>query len=183
MIHGKSSKQKLNTKSSTESELVGVSEYLPYNIWLINFLKYQGYIIKNNVVYQDNQSAIRMEINGRNSCTGNSRHIDIRYFFVKDRVDKKEVKIVYCPTEQMLADFYTKPLNGSLFKFFREVIMGWRPITDLYKVANVSTKERVEDTSTEDTNKQTVQEVAEKSTTLHRRKLTWAEVVSGAPTT
>ena len=183
IVHGKSSKQKLNTKSSTESELVEVSEYLPYNIWLINFLKYQGYIIKNNVVYQDNQSAIRMEINGRNSCTGNSRHIDIRYFFVKDRVDKKEVKIVYCPTEQMLADFYTKPLNGSLFKFFREVIMGWRPITDLYKVANVSTKERVEDTSTEDTNKQTVQEVAEKSTTLHRRKLTWAEVVSGAPTT
>ena len=41
----------------------------------------------------------------------------------------------------------------------------------------------VENTSTEDTNKQTVQEVAEKSTTLHRKKLTWAEVVGGVPTT
>ena len=41
LIHGRSSKQKLNTKSSTESELVGVSEYLPYNIWLLNFMKEQ----------------------------------------------------------------------------------------------------------------------------------------------
>ena len=79
-IHSKSSKQKLNTKSSTESELVGMSDYLPYNIWWINFLGAQGYKVTNNVIYQDNQSAIRMEKNGRNSCTGNSRHIDIRYF-------------------------------------------------------------------------------------------------------
>ena len=40
VIHTKSSKQKLNTKSSTEAELVGVSEYLPYHIWLVNFLIY-----------------------------------------------------------------------------------------------------------------------------------------------
>ena len=73
-IHNKSSKQKLNTKSSTEAEIVGVSEYIPYNIWLVNFLNEQGYKIQHNIVYQDNESAIRMEKNGRNSCTGNSRH-------------------------------------------------------------------------------------------------------------
>ena len=84
IIHSKSSKQKLNTKSSTEAELVGVSDYLPYNIWLMNFLKEQGYTLTKNVLYQDNQSAMKMELNGRNSCTGNSQHVDIRYFFVKD---------------------------------------------------------------------------------------------------
>ena len=80
VIHTRSSKQKLNTKSSTGAELVGVSEYLPYHIWLLNFLQHQGYNIKNKILYQDNQSAIKMEKNGRNSCTGNSRHIDVRFF-------------------------------------------------------------------------------------------------------
>ena len=81
VIHTRSSKQKLNTKSSTEAKLVGVSEYLPYHIWLVNFLQHQGYNIKNKILYQDNQSAIKMEKNGRNSCTGNSRHIDVSFFY------------------------------------------------------------------------------------------------------
>ena len=46
IIHGKLSKQKLNTKSSTKAELVAVCDYLPYHIWMIIFLKYQGYEIK-----------------------------------------------------------------------------------------------------------------------------------------
>ena len=54
---------------------------------------------------QDNMSAIKMEENGRKFCTGNSCHIDVRYFFVKERVDKKEVTIKYCPTQKMLVDF------------------------------------------------------------------------------
>ena len=144
MIHARSSKQKLNTKSSTESEIVGLSEYIPYNIWINNFMEAQGYDLKSHIVYQDNQSAIRMEVNGRNSCTGNSRHIDIRYFFVKDRVDKQEVQILYCPTNLMIADFFTKPLQGSLFKVFREVIMGYKPITALLNLDTI--KERVENT-------------------------------------
>ena len=114
-IHNKSCKQKLNTKSSTEAEVVGMSDYIPYNIWLVNFLRGQGYELQHNIVYQDNTSAIKMEKNGRNLCTGNSRHIDIRYFFTKDRVDKGEMTIQYCPTNEMLAGYHTKPLQGSLF--------------------------------------------------------------------
>ncbi len=122
-LHTKSSKQKLNTKSSTEAELVGVSEYLPYNIWLTNFLKEQGYKLKSNVISLDKQSTMRMETNGRNSCTGNQRHINIRYFFVKDRVDQGKIKIEYCPTEDMVADFFTKPLQGAAFKKFRDQVI------------------------------------------------------------
>ena len=98
----------------------------------------------SNVLFQDNQSAIRIERNGRNSCTGNSRHIDVRYFWVKDVVDRKEIKIEYCPTEQMLADYFTKPLNGRLFKYFRDIIMGYIPIRELIEKTRSKMKERVE---------------------------------------
>ena len=97
----------------------------------MNFLGAQGYKINNNTLYQDNQSGMRMENNGRNSCTDNSRHIDIRYSFVTDRVNKKEVSIQYCPTNIMLADFFTKPLQGELFRKLRDFIMGYKPITTL----------------------------------------------------
>jgi hypothetical protein len=150
VIHCKTTRQKLNTKSSTESELVGVSDYLPYNIWMTLFLKCQGITLYKNILYQDNQSAMKMEKNGRDSCTGNSRHIDIRYFFVKDRVDKKEIEILYCPTEQMLADYFTKPLQGSLFRKFRRVIMGYDPISILKEFPSSKMKERV---GNEDKNK------------------------------
>ena len=88
VIHGRSGKQKLNTKSTTESELVGTSEYVPYNIWFVNFFKAQGYPIRKNILFQDNQSAIRMQKNGRGSCTGNSRHINIKHFF--ERSNRQE---------------------------------------------------------------------------------------------
>jgi hypothetical protein len=76
-------------------------------------LEEQGYPLVENVFYQDNESAIRFERNGRKSCGPNSRHIDIRYFFIKDRLEIENMTVKHCPTEQMLADFFTKPLQGS----------------------------------------------------------------------
>ena len=131
VLHMKCSKQKLNVKRSTEAELVGASDHIPYNIWLCLFMASQGYEIKDNVLYQDNQSTILMLKNGRNSCTGNSRHINIRFFFVKDRIDKKELRVEYCPSIDMLADFFTKALQGKLVNKLRDMIMGYRQISDL----------------------------------------------------
>ena len=82
-------------------------------------------------MFQDNASALKMENNGRNSCIVNSRHINVRYFFVKDRYDKGEIELRYFPTELMLDDFFTKPLQWALFLKFREVIMGWKDISTL----------------------------------------------------
>ena len=169
-LHNKSSKQKLNTKSTTESEVVGVSEYLPYDIWQVNFFKHQGYDIRNNYIYQDNESAIKMERNGRNSCTGNSRHIDIKYFWVKDRVDKKEVEIKYCPTTLMLADYFTKPLQGNVFRRFRSVIMGYTHINDLLLDPDFLLKERVEKTKNI---------VIKKPNPILNRHVTYADAVRG----
>ena len=107
------------------------------------FLSAQGYNPKKNILYQDNQSAIKMEINSRNSYTGNSRYIDIKYFWVKDQVEKKEIEIQYCPTLLMLADYFTKALQGNLFKRFRNVIMGYESINDILMDSSFPLKERV----------------------------------------
>ena len=64
------------------------------------------------------------------STSRRTKHISVRYFFVKDRIDK-EVKLVYLSTDDMLADFYTKPLQGSLFRRMRDMIMGITKIVNL----------------------------------------------------
>ena len=142
IIHEKSIIQKLITKSSTESEVVDFSDYLSRNIQIKNFIQYQGYHIKNNVLYQETQSAIRIEENGRNSCTGNSIHIDIIYFFSKEGIDKKEIGIKYCRTTKILADFFTKPLQGTLCRFFRDILMEYVSIKEIIQ-DDIEMKERV----------------------------------------
>jgi hypothetical protein len=118
-----SNKQKINVRSSTEAELVGVNDCMPQCLWTRYFLEAQGYDVSETIIYQDNQSAMLLEKNGRGSSSKRTRHINIRYFFVADRVANGEVKIEYCPTGDMLADYFTKPLQGSIFRKFRNEIM------------------------------------------------------------
>ena len=83
--------------------------------------------MEESLIYQDNQSAMLLAKNGRGSSSKRTRHINIRYFFVADRIASKEVKVEYCPTGEMIADYFTKPLQGSLFKRFRDFIMNGNP--------------------------------------------------------
>jgi hypothetical protein len=122
-IYAMSTRQKFNTKSSTEGELVGVNDVMPQVLWTRYFLEAQGYGVNDSVVDQDNQSAILLEKHGNASSSKRTRHINIRYFFVTDRVAANEVSIEYCSTGEMVSDFFTKPLQGSLFKNFRDQIM------------------------------------------------------------
>ena len=118
-----STKQKLNTKSSTEAELVGADDLSSHILWTKYFLNEQGYETKDIVLNQDNKSTILMLQNGKNSSTKRTRHLDIRYFFLADKVNKKELKIEYCPTDEMIADYFSKPLQGFKFKKFMKQIM------------------------------------------------------------
>jgi hypothetical protein len=86
----------------------------------------QGFEVADNVVYQDNQSAMLLEHNARMSSSKRTQHLDVRYFFVTDQVEKKNVRVEYCPTDRMVADFFTKPLQGSKFRCFRDLILGCR---------------------------------------------------------
>ena len=92
-------------------------------LWTKNFVEAQGYDMGPALIYQDNQSAIKLEINGRASSGKKTRHIEIRYFFIADVVSQGNAKVVYCPTEDMLADFFTKPLQGSKFLRFRDTVL------------------------------------------------------------
>jgi hypothetical protein len=140
---GKSSKHKLNTKSSTEAELVGASDYFYLTQYGQGSFWKQGFTIKQNTFYQDNQSAIRFEKNWIKSFGPNSRHIDIRYFFIKDRLEIEGFNDEYCPTEQMLADFFTKPLQGNLFRGLREVIMRRKHIDTPKEFTSARSQERL----------------------------------------
>ncbi len=119
-----STKQKMNTRSSTESELVGVDDMMPSILWTRQFLKMQGYGVSDNVIFQDNKSTMLLERNGKASSSKRTKHINVRYFFITDRIAKGEVRVEWCPTKEMVADFMTKPLQGSAFKRFRDLIMG-----------------------------------------------------------
>ena len=73
---------------------------------------------------QDNKSLILLERNGKASSGKRTRHINIRYFFITDQVNMKEISIEWCPTKDMVAGFMTKPLQGSHFKRLRDIITG-----------------------------------------------------------
>jgi hypothetical protein len=129
-----SKKQKLNTKSTTKSELVGIDDVLlPQALWTKYFMEGQGYGT-STIVNQDNQSTIRLADNGKASSGSGTRHINIRYFFITNRIARKEVAIQYCPTKQMVADYFTKPLQGALFCKFRDQIMGVVPTSTIVGV-------------------------------------------------
>ena len=102
---------------------MAVDDCMSLILWTRYFLEAQGYGVDDAIIYQDNKSAILLEQNGRASSTRCTRHLNIRYFFVSDRIKKDEVHVQYCPTQNMLADYFTKPLQGATFCKFRDAIM------------------------------------------------------------
>ena len=121
-IYAKSSNQKLTTKSSTEAELVGLSDSANQVLWTRYFIIAQGYSNRPAIIYQDNKSTIQLIANGR-SNSEQTRHIDIRYFFVTDRIKEMEVQNIYKSTKEMLADMLTKPLQGEQFRALRNLLL------------------------------------------------------------
>ena len=133
-------KQKLNTRSSTETEVVGVDDFMPAICWTRRFMEAQGWNLADNVLYQDNQSAMLLEKNGKASSGKRTKHINIRYFFVTDRIAKGDLNIEWYPTGDMIGDYMTKPLQGSLFRKFRDMIMGAVPASLPNKNASMEKK-------------------------------------------
>jgi hypothetical protein len=119
-----STKHKLNSRNSTESEIIAVDNLIPQILWTRLFMKAQGIEVRDNILYQDNKSAVLLETNGRASSSKRTKHINIRYYYVADRVAKGDLRIVWCPTDKMIADFLTKPLQGKAFVDFRNLLMG-----------------------------------------------------------
>ena len=118
-----SRKQKLNTRSSTEAELVAADDAAGLILWTKLFLEAQGYGVKQNILYQDNKSTILLEQNGKRSSGKRTRHLNIRCFFLTDQIEKGNMEVKFCPTDDMIGDFMSKPVQGEKYRSFRKDIM------------------------------------------------------------
>jgi len=67
--------------------------------------------------------------NGRLSSGKRTKHFDIRYFYVKDLLDRGVIKLDHCVSENMIADFFTKPIQGLRFQYLRDMILNINPST------------------------------------------------------
>jgi len=121
-VLSQSNKQKVNTRSSMETELNAVDDSLPTVQWASLFMKDQGYDLET-VVKEDNRSTMLLMKNGRLSSGKRTKHLDIRYFYVQDLLNRGVIKIEHCKTEYMIADFFTKPLQGRRFQILRDIIL------------------------------------------------------------
>jgi hypothetical protein len=128
-VHCRSSKQQIVTESSTEAELVGLSDSANQGLFLRNFLTLQGYSMPAVTVYQDNMSCMALQARGR-SGGERTRHIEIRYFWMKDRVDRGEATIVHKGTAELYANVLTKPPQGSQFVYERGCLTGWPVVVE-----------------------------------------------------
>jgi hypothetical protein len=103
--------------------VVALSDEASTVLWSREFLVSQGYSIPAVPIYEDNQAAIALLERGAGA--GSTRHINIRYFWLSDRVKSGELSIRYVPTSDMVADMFTKPLQGELFRKLRRKLLNW----------------------------------------------------------
>ena len=96
---------------------------MPEVLWYIYFIQAQGYRVKYAEIHQGNLSAQMLETNGKFSSSRKTKHIKVKFFFIKDKVDSEEVKIVDCPAGVMWADVLTKPIQGTEFRKMRSQLM------------------------------------------------------------
>jgi hypothetical protein len=118
----KSTKQQIVTKSSTEAELVAASDMATDVFHLQSFMKGQGCRMEKPVILQDNQSTIKLLEKGRASSQ-RTRHLNVRFFWLTEKIDDGDLKIQYEPTKSMVADILTKPLGAEQFGKLRRCIL------------------------------------------------------------
>ena len=114
---------KVNTRSSNKIKLVSIDTYMPEVLWYLYFIQAQLYGVKYAEMHQDNVGAQMLETNRKFSSSRKTKHIKAKFFFIKDKVDSEEVKIVDCPSGLMWADVLTKPLQGTEFRKMRAQLM------------------------------------------------------------
>lgn len=113
-----SRKQPLVTLSSTEAEYVAAATCACQAIWMRRILEEISYVQGGEMVLLcDKTSTIKLSKNA--VMHGRSKHIRVRYHFLRDLSKQGIIKLVYCPTEMQLADVMTKPLKLASFQKIR----------------------------------------------------------------
>jgi hypothetical protein len=110
--------------SSTEAELIAIYDGLDFILWIRRVLEFLGYPQECTTIYQDNTSTITIAYMGRGSAHGRTRHIDLKYYFIKQFLDAQTLRLQYLPSGKMIADFLASPRTGQVFRLLRDLIMG-----------------------------------------------------------
>jgi hypothetical protein len=117
-----SSRQKLNSKSSTESEIIGMSDASSMIQWARQFLQEQGYAnIAPAHCWEDNMSALDLWKKGY-STAKETKHIETRHFYMSDLVKRGIIILEHIPTEDQVGDLLTKGLADKTFTLLRSKI-------------------------------------------------------------
>ena len=105
--------QGMNTRSSTKADVVVTDDIISAIMWTQLFHEAQGYLVKENILYQDNKGAMLLKTNGHKSAGKHSHHLNIQCFYIADQKAKGHIDIKYCPTDEMIGDYMTKTLAWS----------------------------------------------------------------------
>jgi len=116
-----SKKQPVVTLSTTEAEYIVAASCACQYIWLMKLLKKLGHKGKDgSIMYCDNSSTI--QLSKHSVFHGKSKHIDVKFHFLRDLVNEGTVKLKYCNTHNQIADIMTKPLKKEQFIKLREML-------------------------------------------------------------
>ena len=119
IISWRSKRQNIVALSSTEAEYIALTLASQEAIWLRRLLSSIGFKQSTaTALHEDNQRALELSRNPIHHAR--TKHIDIRYHFIREAVESKEVELMYCPTNLMIADIFTKGLAKQRFNELRE---------------------------------------------------------------
>ena len=121
-VSWRSKKQSCVALSTAEAEYMALASATQEAIWMKQLIMdLCAEILKKPVlIYEDNKSAICITKN--HQYHGRSKHIDIKFHFTRDQVSSGNIEVVYCKSEEMIADLFTKPLSGPQFKRLRGLL-------------------------------------------------------------
>ena len=117
LISWSSKKQNCVAISTAESEYISAGSCCAQLLWLRNQLEDYNMKLKEIPMFCDSSSAIAIA----NNPVSHSRtkHIELRYHFIREHVEKKDICLDHVPTDRQIADIFTKPLDETKFNFFK----------------------------------------------------------------
>ena len=107
--------QKLITKSSTGAEFIALTEAVSYALYIWEWLSFQQRLVPEMRMFCDNQSVLAL-LRANHAGVKGTKHLKVRYFFIRQQMLSDKIELVWCQTKDILADIFTKPVTGQLFK-------------------------------------------------------------------
>ena len=117
MISWSSKKQSSIAQSTIEAEYIAASDACKEAVWLLLSNLFGGNL-DSTIIHCNNQSCIKLSENSM--VRDRSKHIEMKYHFIRDLVQRGALKLQYIRTEEQIADILTKPLTASKFVYFRD---------------------------------------------------------------